>query len=686
MQSFFLEKWFKNIPISKKLYFTIGIMALLIVMELFTLSFAINTLSAVRSFVAGEGLWSKAQKDAVASLRLYAYTHDEKDYQAFQEFLKVPLGDGKARQALAQQIPDREAARQGFIEGRNHPDDIEGMINLVLRFSKVKYIAQSIYYWSAAEAAMMKLIPVGEELHRDIVAGKITREQTARILNYIKEINAQLTPLEDNFSYSLGEGSRWFEQLVLGILICLALTVEITGILIAISISKGIEKGLKEIIRGAQMVSKERFDTRVKVYSNDEIGVLAIAFNEMTAKLDHTITELKESETRTMDQKERAEKSEKIKQEFITNMSHEIRTPMNAIIGFAYLLQHSHLEDDQADYIRAIIKSGEFLQILLNNILDLAKLEAGEVVPERKGISIYEAVDTAISMSRVDASKKSLLINFKVDEKIPKLVYGDEMRLYQILINLITNAIKYTFIGFVYVEAVFTSETDELVWVEFSVQDSGIGVPVEKQQIIFENFEQINKSKSFGGIGLGLSIAKRLTDLQGGKIMIRSSTLNGSDFTVLLPFYKKSPSGQSKTPVIESWRETNVPVNADARILVADDNDLNKLLITKILKKQGFNNVYTASNGNDVINKLQIFNYDLILMDLDMPELNGFETTVAIRGLDSEKRSTPIIAVTAYVTTEQQDKCIKHGMDGFVAKPFDPNELHHKILSVLNHE
>ncbi|HWZ34886.1 MAG TPA: response regulator, partial [Mucilaginibacter sp.] len=472
--------------------------------------------------------------------------------------------------------------------------------------------------------------------------------------------------------------------LVLQILIGLALTVEVTGIFIAISISRGIEKGLKEILKGAEMVSNELFDTRVKVYSRDEIGVLAIAFNKMTERLEHTVAELKESEARITKEKERAEASEKVKQVFITNMSHEIRTPMNAIIGFAYLLEHSDLRGEQIEYIRAIIKSGEFLQILLNNILDLSKLETAQVVLDRKAISIYEAVETAIAMSRVDAAKKSLVINFIIDEKIPKFVYGDEMRLYQILMNLITNAIKFTFIGFVFVEVLYVNETDEMVWLEFSVQDSGIGIPVEKQQKIFESFEQINKSKTFGGIGLGLSIAKRLADLQGGKIRIRSSSPSGSDFTVLLPFYKQVPVNEDLYTKLITWQDTTVVARADARILVADDNEFNRQLIGKILKKRGFFNVDMAHNGYEVIEKIQLYSYDLILMDLNMPELDGYETTVAIRSLNNDKRKIPIIAVTAYVSSEQRDKCMKHGMDDFIAKPIDPDEFYRKVLAYVN--
>src|ERR1700754_581220 len=419
MQTFFLIRWFRDIPIAKKLYFTIGIMAFLIIVELFTLNFAIKTLSAVRSYVGGEGLWSKAQKDALAHLRIYAYSHDEKDYQAFQDFLKVPLGDGIARTALEKSVPDYEMARKGFLAGRNHPDDIDGMINLMLRFNQIRYLKQTIYYWKKAEGIMIKLIPVSEQLHKNIISGKITPAQTQQFLHYVSAINAEFTPMEDSFSYSLGEGSRWFEHMVLKILIALAFTVELTGILIAISISKGMQKGIKEIIEGAKKVSDEQFDARVKVYSGDEIGVLATAFNQMTDKLEHTISELKDTQIKERKQNDRAEASEKIKQVFIANMSHEILTPMNAIVGFAGLLKESEINSEQKEYIRAIIKSGEFLKGLLNNILDISKIEAGNVQLERKPINIHDILNNAMNMLKAEVNKKALFIHHRVDSDVP---------------------------------------------------------------------------------------------------------------------------------------------------------------------------------------------------------------------------------------------------------------------------
>lgn len=683
MQSFFLVKWFKDIPIARKLYFTIGIMAFLIIVELFTLSFAIKTLSAVRSYVGGEGLWSKAQKDALSHLRLYAYSHNEKDYQAFQEFLKVPLGDGAARTALEKTPPDYEMARKGFLAGRNHPDDIDGMIKLMLRFSEIKYLKQTIFYWKKAEGIMLKLIPVSKQLHSKVTSGKIIPVETAHFLQYMESIDAQITPMEDGFSYSLGEGSRWFENLVLDLLIMLAITVESIGILIAISISQGIQRGLREIIIGAEMVSKELFNTRVKVYSRDEIGVLAMAFNQMTDKLEHTISDLKDAQVKERRQNDRAEASEKIKQVFIANMSHEILTPMNAIVGFAGLLEESEMNNEQGEYIRAIIKSGEFLKGLLNNILDLSKIEAGNVQLERKPINIHDIVFNAISMLKPEVNKKSLQISYRIDADVPKMVFGDEVRLSHILLNLISNAVKYTPVGSVFVEAYVIDDTQDIIWIGFSIQDTGIGVPVEKQGKIFESLDQLRQNHELGGIGLGLSMAKHLVDLHGGDIFIKSSTPEGSDFRFLLPFYKHGPVLEGQLQLTDA--DNSCILNEERKrvsILVAEDNHLNQLLIIKILEKRGYR-VHVAENGKIALEMLSKNNYDIILMDLDMPELNGYEATAAIRNSGDEKSNIPIIAITAHATREVMEKCIDHGMNDFIAKPFDPQDLNQKIMSFL---
>src|SRR6185312_2548977 len=269
MKKSLLFGWFKNISIAKKLYFTVGVMALLIGIELFTLFFSIHTLSSVRAYVEGEGLWSKAQKDASYHLLRYGIWQDEKDYEKFKDFIKVPLGDSKARGELIKQNPDLQIARQGFIEGRNDPDDVNGMIKLFRRFNSISYINRAIYYWGEAEPAALKLIPIGDSLHSEINKVSPSPEKINDLLQKINPITEKITISEDNFSFSLAEGARWLENIILKLLFIIALTVEISGLLVTISISRSIQNGLSEIISATNSFAKGNLAARAKVFSLD---------------------------------------------------------------------------------------------------------------------------------------------------------------------------------------------------------------------------------------------------------------------------------------------------------------------------------------------------------------------------------------------------------------------------------
>lgn len=288
----------KNTSIARKLYFTIGIMAVLIIIELFVLSFALNILSSIRGYVNGEALWSKSERDASLHLRLYAYSGLENDYQSFLKYLQVPLGDRQERIALEKPVPDIAMARAGLLQGRNHPEDIDGMIYLLLRFGKVSHLARTIKYWNQAETTLLKFIPLGEKLRGAVISGTLTPTQAKAFMQQIDVVNQEIKPAEDAFSYTLGEGSRWLEKLVQRILITVALTVEITGIIIAISISRSIRKGLNSIIEVANKLAEGDLQKRVKVRSRDEIGRLAAAFNIMADRLQLTLKKHQESENK----------------------------------------------------------------------------------------------------------------------------------------------------------------------------------------------------------------------------------------------------------------------------------------------------------------------------------------------------------------------------------------------------
>ena len=254
-------QWFKNISITRKLYFAVGVMALLIAIELATLLFSISTLSSVRALVGAEGLWSKAQKDAIYHLRKYARSGKEQDYTDFSYFMRVPIGDRKTRTEMGKADPDIEIMRKGFIEGRNHPDDVDGMIQLFRRFHSISYIDKAIQIWAEADSIIAQMQITAEKIHTDISQSGINSKHTEEYLNQINEINSQLTSLEDDFSFTLGEGSRWLENMILKILLLIALTVEISGLWLSISISRNISKGINEIIRVSKDVASGNFSS-----------------------------------------------------------------------------------------------------------------------------------------------------------------------------------------------------------------------------------------------------------------------------------------------------------------------------------------------------------------------------------------------------------------------------------------
>jgi PAS domain S-box-containing protein len=292
MKGVSIFKWFRNVSIARKLYFTVGIMATLIAIELGVLVFSINTLSSVRAYVNGEGLWSKAQKDAMYHLLQYSRRHDEADYRKFNEFMRVPRGDHKTLVELDKPNPNMDTARQAFIEGRNHKEDVNGMISLFRRFNSNKYINRAIVAWSRADPLIYQFYDIAEQLHQEIRSPNPSQEKINHIVERIDPLNEEITKYEDEFSSALGAGSRWLENLVLKLLFIVALSVEVTGLTLAILVSRGIQKGLGEILQSSKAVAKGDFTRKAKAFSKDEIGILANNFNSMAVELERSIRNL----------------------------------------------------------------------------------------------------------------------------------------------------------------------------------------------------------------------------------------------------------------------------------------------------------------------------------------------------------------------------------------------------------
>ena len=372
-----------------------------------------------------------------------------------------------------------------------------------------------------------------------------------------------------------------------------------------------------------------------------------------------------------------AEDAVKAKQQFLSNMSHEIRTPMNAIIGFTKVVLKTELTPKQKEYLNAIKTSGDALIVLINDILDLAKVDAGKMTFQQTPFKMASSIAAMLHLFELKIQEKNLKLVKEYDEKIPEVLVGDPVRLHQIILNLVSNAVKFTKKGTITVAVKLVEENDSDVLIEFVVTDTGIGIDDDRMDTIFENFQQATSetSRLFGGTGLGLAIVKQLVEAQGGSIQVKSKIEQGSDFFFSLKF-KKTAEPASIEPAVVAF---DTPLE-NVKVLVVEDIALNQLLMRTLLDDFGFE-CDIAANGKIAIEKLKHKVYDIILMDLQMPEMNGFEATEYIRS--KLKLTIPIIALTADVTTADLAKCKSVGMDDYLSKPVDERLLQSKILVFL---
>jgi PAS domain S-box-containing protein len=372
-----------------------------------------------------------------------------------------------------------------------------------------------------------------------------------------------------------------------------------------------------------------------------------------------------------------AEAAVNAKQQFLSNMSHEIRTPMNAIIGFTKVLLKTDLSAKQKEYLSAIKMSGDSLIVLINDILDLAKVDSGQMIFEQVPFKLASSISAMLHLFEIKILEKNLVLVKEYDDRIPKVLVGDSVRLHQIILNLLSNAVKFTSKGKITVSVRLLSEDEEKVNVEFAIADTGIGIADDKVIKIFETFQQASSdtSRLYGGTGLGLAIVKQLVEPQGGSIRVTSKINEGSVFSFILSFQKTDAEAAFESELAELDTEIK-----NIKVLIVEDIALNQLLMKTILDDFGFERDI-AENGKIAIEKMQNKSYDIVLMDLQMPEMNGFEATEYIRNKMNSR--IPIIALTADVTTVDLAKCKAVGMDDYIAKPIDERVLYSKIVGLV---
>ncbi|MBL4653970.1 MAG: response regulator [Flavobacteriales bacterium] len=382
--------------------------------------------------------------------------------------------------------------------------------------------------------------------------------------------------------------------------------------------------------------------------------------------------------------KEIAEQSLKAKSQFFANMSHEIRTPLNGIIGLIHLLMGTDVTDKQKEYLHSAIISSEILMVVINDILDLSKIEEGKLFIQTKNFKIKETISEVLKIMNNKAIEKNLVLEKIIDTQLPEVIIGDAARLAQILYNIIGNAIKFTDKGKVKVSVSVKKNSASTVWVELKITDTGIGIEEAKLPSICNAFTQAigDATRKHGGTGLGLTIVKKLIELQNGDLAIESKIGVGTTFTVVIPYNIEKTQ---KSDLVESKKTEDNDNNTSLKgltVLLAEDNPINQMVTTDLVENAGAR-IIVANNGKEAIDILNHEAFDIILMDMQMPIMDGYSAMEHIRNnTDSDKQNIPILALTAHAAKGEVEKCKKSGADDYLSKPFKPQVLFLKMKNL----
>ncbi|MGO3653333.1 MAG: response regulator [Sphingobacterium sp.] len=394
--------------------------------------------------------------------------------------------------------------------------------------------------------------------------------------------------------------------------------------------------------------------------------------------------ELEESKIELLKAKEEAVQARKSKEIFLANMSHEIRTPINGIMGIMHMFKSSELNEEQQDWLRRLDNASQSLLMIINDILDLSKIDSGMLKIEFENFSLTKMIEDINRIYKVKAIHKNLAFHIHLDESIPEFIQYDSLRLQQIISNFISNSLKFTEEGSIVLSVHIVEKKDERFKLRFAVKDSGIGIKADAVEKVFLAFEQADDgiTKKFGGTGLGLAIVKRLADLLEGDLGAMSVYGEGSEFYFQGWFDAANPN--EKIPKNDPPTYNSFPKFDHLKVLVAEDNELNSFMLAHMLRSWNCE-ADMVRNGRLALDKLELQDYDLILMDTHMPIMSGFEAIKAIKNHSNpEKQTTPIITISASVLEHEQAAAVQAGADGVIGKPFDPMELYQKIIQVID--
>ena len=451
----------------------------------------------------------------------------------------------------------------------------------------------------------------------------------------------------------------------------IAIIAALISIALALYFSRKLSKPLSDIEQVTGRIARGDHSSRIHKLATGELGELQSHINQMASSIEAQQRALSEYVDELKQAKQRAEEASQAKTLFLATMTHELRTPMNGALGMLQLLANTSLNDEQRRYADIAKSSSQHLLYIVNDILDFSRIEKGDMQLEERYFAASELLGEYLEPMRLEANTKGIQLHSELDPKLSGIeLYGDETRLRQIVINLCANAVKFTHKGDVSLKLSVNGKTNQQMALELQVTDTGIGISPEHLPHIFESFHQADSStaRRYGGSGLGLTIVKRLSDLMNAEVHVISQPGKGSRFTVLW----RCPYRQHSTAA----RETFGHPLKDLRVLVVEDNPVNQMLIIRSLEQWQVTHL-TANNGREAIELLEKQAVDLIIMDLQMPEMDGFEATRFIR--HQLLQTTPIIALTANTDSDTQQRCIDAGMDAFLSKPVSLSLLQRKI-------